>query len=133
GTEIGMSHTVDIHQTFGGDSYAREDMIWDRAQWDEELLDFYRQLIALRHKQAAVRYGERVTLTVDDTAQTYAYAHHWQGETVLTALNLSAETQVVPLPESGRSELLLSSGAKAALTEDGVVLPAKTAVVVKLT
>ncbi|WP_199615329.1 alpha-glycosidase [Paenibacillus alkalitolerans] len=49
GDEVGM--------TGGGDPDCRRCMVWDPAEQDRELFEFYRGAIALRHRHAALRTG----------------------------------------------------------------------------
>jgi glycosidase len=60
GTEVGLSQDGDAHQE---NAYARAPMRWGEQQ-DQELLAYYRQLIALRHAHPALRGPQRLTLPV---------------------------------------------------------------------
>ena len=133
GTEIGATHgypTSDRRR--GGDALARQDMEWDRARWDEDLLAFFREAIALRRERAAAVRGTRRRLELNERTGTYAYELVPAGGEgrVAVALNLSDREQRVAIP--GASETLLSTGESARLDGDAVVLPARTGAVVAL-
>lgn len=126
GTEIGMSQPVDKDADgFGGDHHVRQDMPWDAAHWDTDLLAFYRQLIGLR-REYGLGHGRRQRLFLDPTTQTYAYR---QGNLV-AAFNLSMTSQLITLPQAGA--VLLTTGQQPILQEQTVAIPAQTAVILKL-
>ena len=59
GNEIGM--------TGANDPYNRGAFPWhDHSQWDEELLDFFKQAVALRREHAVLRTGKVKTLYADN-------------------------------------------------------------------
>ena len=106
GTEIGMSHSVDIGAGVGGDALARQDMSWAPGEWNQELLSFYKTLIQMRKAFPVLRQGQRYTLYLDVEQKTYAYAQTSnnadtliQGD-VLVAFNLSNMQQTLLLPQS---------------------------------
>lgn len=79
GDEIGM--------TGGNDPDCRRTMIWDKEKQDKELLEFYKQCIALRKEHKALRRGEC----------SFLYAHDYQlimqrsmeEEEIIVAFNVS--------------------------------------------
>ncbi|NTW03905.1 MAG: DUF3459 domain-containing protein [Oscillochloris sp.] len=90
GDEIGIT---------GGrpDMLARKTFPWNRPEiWDMELHAFYRQLIALRHSQPALRIGNyrRVLATPD----VYAFTRTLEATTLLVAVNVSEQPQHIDLP-----------------------------------
>jgi cyclomaltodextrinase / maltogenic alpha-amylase / neopullulanase len=99
GTEVGIRQKGDVRASgFGRDVEARGPMLWGADQ-DADLLAYYRRLVAIRHAHPAIRHGTRVTLHLDDTARTYAYAQIQPGEIgLLVALNLSGEQRTLHLP-----------------------------------
>lgn len=129
GTEVGMSQPDDIHAVGSGDHHVREDMAWDTAVWDTDLLHFYQQLAALRHAETDLRNGRRQRLHLDPASQTYAYTC---GEQLVVAYNLGHTAQTIPLP-GPPSALLLSSGATPDLRENGLMLAPLTAVILRRT
>ncbi|MFN3742663.1 MAG: alpha-amylase family glycosyl hydrolase [Anaerolineales bacterium] len=96
GTEVGLSQKRDVRQGRRGvPEEARLPMLWGEAQ-DTDLLSFYRQLIALRRREAALRRGARQTLYAD--ADLLAYARSLEGETVLVGMNMGQEPRRLTLP-----------------------------------
>jgi cyclomaltodextrinase len=93
GTEVGLSQSGDAHVE---NAYARAPMLWGEQQ-DQELLAYYRQLIALRHAHPALRGTQRLTLAAValDAApgvqeQVGAYLR-WQGpDAALVVVNNAA-------------------------------------------
>jgi cyclomaltodextrinase / maltogenic alpha-amylase / neopullulanase len=118
GTEIGATQTAGKDQPgSGGDAQARGDMPWDRAQWNEDLLAFYRALIALRRDHAALQHGARVLVHLDAAAGTYGYlrtpgdGREPMGGDVAVFFNLSDTERTVPA--------LAGSWQRAIRTSDG--------------
>ncbi len=127
GTEVGLSQEVDRDaEGFGGDHHVRADMLWDKADWDRDLLTFYRQLIRLRHEEVGLRNGriQRVHLNTD--TQTYAY----RCGDLVAAFNLSDVEQRLPL--KGISQAALTTDVNPVIVDDGVVLAGNTAVILRL-
>jgi alpha-glucosidase len=58
------------------------------------VLNFYRQLLAMRHKEPALLNGEYVPLNADDP-NVYTYLRRYQDEAVLVVLNMTAADQNV--------------------------------------
>jgi alpha-glucosidase len=58
------------------------------------ILSFYRQLLALRHKEPALLDGDYVALNQDDP-NVFAYLRRYKDEAVLVVLNMSAGEQKV--------------------------------------
>ncbi|HZQ10125.1 MAG TPA: glycoside hydrolase family 13 protein [Anaerolineae bacterium] len=78
GDEIGMEG--------GKDPDCRRGMIWDRAQWNYDLLDTLKRYITLRKKVCALRRpGAYTRLYTHD--MLYIFARQWQSETIIVALN----------------------------------------------
>jgi cyclomaltodextrinase len=95
GTEIGMTHTEPIsNRNAGGDSLARQDMIWDESRWDSGVFDVYRSLIHLRRARVALREGSRRTLHVEENSYVFARTSA-AGETVLAAVNTGDQDRVL--------------------------------------
>ncbi len=98
GTEVGLSQERDVRQgTRGVPEESRLPMLWGSEQ-DTQLLEFYRQLIALRNQNACLRRGARRTIHVD--AQTFVYQRALGAEELLIALNLASEARQLNLPRS---------------------------------
>ena len=60
------------------------------------ILSFYRKLLALRHKEAALWHGDYVALS-EENPSVLAYLRRYQAETILVALNMSGLEQDVRL------------------------------------
>jgi alpha-glucosidase len=68
GEEIGMAGE--------GDPDCRRPMIWDENQWDKEIFDFYRHLIAIRKSRAELQYGDFVMLGHKLSTDALAFLRH---------------------------------------------------------
>jgi alpha-glucosidase len=62
----------------------------------KSILNYYRQLLSLRHTKAALLEGKYIALNEDDP-NVLAYARSYQAETVLVVLNMSGVLQKVRL------------------------------------
>jgi alpha-glucosidase len=60
------------------------------------VLSFYRQLLALRHKEASLLEGNYTALNEDDP-NVFTYVRHYKDEAIVVSLNMSATTQTVKL------------------------------------
>ncbi|EFH82636.1 alpha-amylase family glycosyl hydrolase [Ktedonobacter racemifer] len=139
GTEVGMSHSVDIGAVAGGDALARQDMPWTTEQWNQDLLSFYRSLIQIRKAFPVLRQGKRRTMHLNVAQKAYAYAQTSidadaliYGD-ILVTFNLSNTQQTLLLPKPGKAReytcLLATCGrANARLTAQGIeiTLPAQS-------
>jgi alpha-glucosidase len=75
----------------------------DSQQQDPgSVLNFYQRLLALRHKNRALLDGEYVPLNESDP-NVLSYLRRYKGETVLVALNMSAQLQNVKFDVPGQS------------------------------
>lgn len=73
---------------------------WDaKDQWDNELLDFYRQCIALRKAHPALRTGEYKTLLAEDGI--YAYIRRNSEDTLVVIINNSPRSYLLDIPVAG--------------------------------
>jgi glycosidase len=71
GTEVGLSQERDIRQgPHGIPEEARQPMLWGSRQ-DQELLEYYRGLGALRNEQEALIYGERKLVRASEGILAY--------------------------------------------------------------
>ncbi len=126
GTEVGMGQAGSMNANgFGGDSIARQDMVWDEAAQNRELLAFYQSLITVRRAQPAVRTGVLRRLHLDDATGTAVYRLEAQADgdhDVILAFNNSATARRVPLPDGGATVLVATHPA-VALAGGGVDLP----------
>lgn len=56
-----------------------------KEQWNQEILDCHRRLIALRHAHLALRIGEYRLLGADELM--YVFARLWEGDVLIIAVN----------------------------------------------
>ncbi len=80
------------------------------------VLQFYKQLLALRHKDKALLYGDYVALNPNNP-NILSYLRRYKGEAVLVVLNMSSTAQPIPLnlsdeglPSPKLTTLLSTSG-----------------------
>ena len=99
GDEVGM--------TGGPDPDCRRTMPWEPGNWDQDLLAFYRRLIALRRQLPPLRRGFFQPLLTDDQTEIYVYARRLAGEKVIIFLNAGDLPQDVTL---ATDELDLAEG-----------------------
>ncbi len=110
GTEIGMSQIMDKSAGgFGGDHVIREDMIWDTAEWDTDLLAFFKETIALRHQFPALRRGTWQPQLVDIKQQVYGYQLSDESAELIILFNLSDAAQQITLNRIQTAEKRLNA------------------------
>ncbi len=81
------------------DPDARWPFPWhDDSIWGQEMLQYFRQVIALRHAHPALRHGEFDQVYAE--TQQYAFVRQGSSETLLVILNASDETTEVTIPIS---------------------------------
>lgn len=129
GTEVGLSQARDVRHPDGSGhpEESRLPMRWGAAQ-DGALLDFYRQLGALRRATAPVWRGPRCTAALDDARGYYAYLCGEAGDW-LVSLNNGPVAGRLALPE-GQWELVLAT-ADAQVGRGSVALPAYSGAVLR--
>lgn len=92
GDEIGLPGELDPD--------CRRAMPWERpGDWNREMLDWHRRLIALRHAHPALRTGEYRALHAD--ADTVAFAREGGGEALLVALNVAESPRAIEVALDG--------------------------------
>lgn len=132
GTEVGLSQPRDMMQNGRAiHEEGRMPMLWGDDQ-NRELFDFYRELIALRKHESALRHGARETVFVDEHVLAYRRIH--DGESVLCVMNTAGKDIEVTFdaPESNL-QMMTNSGCSIQ-TEGGkkrFFLPAYGGVIVK--
>ena len=94
------------------------------------LYNFYRRLVALRRKSAALNAGDYRQIALGD--ETFAYLRETGGEHVLVALNFAARPAALVVP--GRGTVLATTESEGAGTavNGTVALPAKGGAVIAL-
>ena len=65
----------------------------DKVEFDRELFDHYRRLIALRRALPALREGDFRTLLTDDARDLYVFARSTPAQTIIVALNRGTDKQ----------------------------------------
>lgn len=87
----------------GKDPDCRGAFPWNTDQWDQGLLNWAKQLIAVRKNSAALRRGAYQPVFVSENPNAYAFARIWEGERVLVAMNAApvAATLQVPVEALG--------------------------------
>jgi cyclomaltodextrinase / maltogenic alpha-amylase / neopullulanase len=79
GDEIGLSGE--------GDPHCRACFPWDERDWQQDLLAFVRQSIAIRHEHRVLRTGDYRTLQADGRTNLYAFARSDQEAVAIVLLN----------------------------------------------
>ncbi len=69
----------------------------DQVSFNESLFHFYRDLIQLRRRSAALRRGQFRIVATDDSTRTLAFVRKLEAEWALVALNRSDQPQVLRL------------------------------------
>ena len=113
---------------------------WDQAESPAgaRLRALYRDLLRLRRSEAALRPGAaQVRVRNDEPAGWVAVGYEREAEVLEGIFNLAAEARIVPLDETRRWTLVLSSdapgygGSGAAAMEQGLRLPGLTAALLR--
>ena len=91
GDEIGM--------TGGRDPMNRASFPWDQSQWNQDLHDYVRELIMIRHSMPVLRTGSYQPIFTE--GQVVAYLRHEFEETVLVVINADDRPQTVTINLNG--------------------------------
>ncbi len=95
GTEVGLSQQRDVRQgSHGIPEESRLPMLWDEQQ-NQNLLQFYRQLIQFRNEHPALTRG---TIKAAPTSPELLFYSRGEQDELLVVLNLSGQTQTTSLP-----------------------------------
>lgn len=79
------------------DHDARWPFPWhDEASWDHEMLEYFRQVIALRHAHSALRHGAFEQLYAN--RQQYVFLRHDSSETLMVVLNAADAAAQISVP-----------------------------------
>lgn len=109
GTEVGLSQERDIRQNgYGLLEESRLPMLWGQSQ-DNDLLAYYKKLIALRRDHLVLKEGQRWTLHVNAQEGTYAYAREYRDEKMVVAMNNSGVERVMKINDAPSVDLLTQS------------------------
>lgn len=125
GDEIGLDgkHDPDCRKSFP----------WDEGRWDKNLLEYAKDVIALRTKHPALRRGDFTRLWSADGV--YVFSRALDGQTFIIALNASESTQQAEVRfEAKKNPKVVFGEASNMSVHDGRVkftLPARSGVVLK--
>jgi cyclomaltodextrinase / maltogenic alpha-amylase / neopullulanase len=91
GDEIGLDgeHDPDCRKSFP----------WDEERWDQNLLSYVKEVIALRKQNPALRRGDYTRLWSADG--TYAFSRTLEDDTLVVALNVSESPQQAEVTYGG--------------------------------
>jgi cyclomaltodextrinase len=137
GDEIGIKGSADTEKPLD-DSEARWAFPWEAPDsWDTELLNYFREIITLRHEVQSLRRGEYIPLFAE--GEVLVFARHFAAEFVLVAVNVGREEATVTV--SGRNHwmpgtqmaLLFGRGTISPVQDDQITmtLPARQGMVCK--
>jgi glycosidase len=123
GTEVGLSQARDVRYADGSGhpEESRLPMLWGAAQ-DQDLLDFYRRLVAARRASPRLWRGRRSTLAADDRTGVYVYSCADGEREAIVALNHGGDPQRVRLPGSAYT-LAVATDDAVAFDADMLALP----------
>ena len=123
GDEVGMWGSDDPNN--------RKPMLWQDLEPYEhpeenhvspELLEYYREVIALRNEHPALRRGSFRTEHLDDEQDAWVYRRSHDGVEILVALNAGTTTSKVPLPD-GEWTAIFPTDSEAPSTGTAVLEP----------
>lgn len=124
GDEIGMDGEHD--------PYCRKSFTWDEEKWDKDLLEYVKELIALRRKNPVLQRGDFKRLWSADGV--YAYSRTLGDKTFVVAVNVSGSPQRINVSyEAGKSPKPVF-GEASDISADGrlhFTVPANSGVVLK--
>lgn len=117
----------------GHDPDCRKSFPWDESKWDHELLDYVKNVIALRQNNPALRRGGYKRLIAMDGL--YCYSRTLDEETFIVALNASESPHQVEVGyEAKRSPKAVFGQASGVSAQDGKLkfsIPPRSGVVLK--
>ena len=96
GDEIGLGG--------GRDPDNRRAMPWNAAQWDTNLLEFFKKVIAVRQAHPALRRGEYVRLYASAPLGVYAFLRQMGEERIAIVLNNREAPYPMDVPVTGHLE-----------------------------
>ena len=113
----------------GRDPDCRRAMPWHPAQWEADLLEFYKKVITIRKAHPALRRGSYVRLYASESLGVYAFLRQMDRQKVVVVLNNSESDYSVDVPvrghlADGTTLRCLMSGEKCAVREDRLRGPA---------
>jgi neopullulanase len=124
GDEIGMDGEHD--------PYCRKSFPWDESKWDKNLLNYAKEVIALRKKNPALRRGDFKRLWSDHGV--YAFSRTYKGRTFVVALNASESPQQIHVTFEAKKSPKPIFGEASEISVDGrlkFTVPARSGVVLR--
>ncbi len=114
------------------DPFCRKSFPWDEHKWDKDLLEYFKQIIALRTKNPAFRRGDMKRLW--SANGVYAYSRSFEGKTFVVALNVSEKPEQVHLPYEAQKTPRAVFGNASDISLDGglkFTIPPRSGVILK--
>lgn len=114
------------------DPYCRKSFPWEESRWDKNLLEYVKELIALRKKNPALRRGDFKRLW--SANGTYAFSRSLNGKTFVVAVNVSDSPQQVHVTYEAKRVPSPVFGKASDITVDErlrFAIPARSGVVLK--
>ena len=113
----------------GRDPDCRRAMPWHPAQWEADLLEFYKKVITIRKAHPALRRGSYVRLYASASLGIYAFLRQMDRQQIVVVLNNSESDYSVDVPvrghlADGTTFRCLMSGKKGTVREDRLRGPA---------
>jgi alpha-glucosidase len=90
----------------------KERNVETELQDPRSMLNYFRNLLALRKSSPALVWGEYRSVELDSVeaqASCFAFTRQAEGERVLVALNFSGQDQKLSLPQFGKAKVILST------------------------
>ena len=112
------------------DPDCRKSFPWEESGWDQDLLAYVKELIALRKQTPALRRGEYGRLW--SVNGTYAFSRSLDGSTFIIALNVSDATQEATVVFRGQDPKVIFGQASEVNVNDGRLnfkIPARCGVI----
>jgi len=115
------------------DPYCRKSFPWDESKWDKSLLNYIKEVVALRTKNPALRRGDYKRLW--SAEGLYAFSRSFEEKTFVVALNASESPQQIHVTyDAKKNPKPVFGDASKISTEDGrlrFTIPPRSGVVLK--
>ncbi len=96
GDEIGMEG--------GKDPDCRRTMIWNRSEWNSDLFEFVKNLIALRNSSDALRRGDFAVLPNNNENDVFIFQRSYQNQIAIIAINRARTKKEIAISVEGNSK-----------------------------
>lgn len=96
GDEIGM--------TGGNDPDCRKAMIWERAEQEKELLQWYQWLIRIRKENGCISFGDYRTVLCEEERNLYGFVRFQEEEELYVILHNGEDSKTTELPVLGQGQ-----------------------------